>query len=48
VAKRPVIGMAEAARALAAALPGTFIQLPGGLSHKTGFSCERCAAAARR
>lgn len=48
VAKRPEIGMAEAARALAAALPDTFIQLPGGLSQKTGFSCERCAAPARR
>jgi multidrug efflux pump len=48
VAKRSEIGMAEAARALAAALPETFIRLPGGLSHKTGFSCERCVSAARR
>jgi multidrug efflux pump len=48
VTRRPEIGGAEAARALAAQLPGTLMRLPGGLSHKAGFSCERCAAAVRR
>lgn len=43
VTRRPEIGGAEAARALAAQLPGTLLRLPAGVSHKAGFSCERCA-----
>jgi multidrug efflux pump len=48
VTKRPEFGRAEAARALAAQLPGTLTRLPAGLSHKAGYSCARCAAAVRR
>lgn len=38
----------EAARALAAQLPGMLLRLPAGLSHKAGFSCEHCVRPTRR
>jgi multidrug efflux pump subunit AcrB len=48
VARQPKISEREAARALHERLPDAVLRLPAGLSHKSGFSCERCVAPALR
>jgi multidrug efflux pump len=48
VARQPQISEREAARALHDRLPDAVLRLPAGLSHKSGFSCERCVAPVRR